>query len=97
MSLQTEVLSEVQGLAERAIDGVIGAIERRRAIKEQHPCVWHAFHRRMWLRLPKIRWLARLHHRRKARRFEALCYAQRDTGDAVACALCDALEGHDHG
>lgn len=67
---------DAQDLAQRALDGVFGLIEEQIAWKKISPCSAAAYHRVMYEQLPRIRWIARIHHRRMARKWRARCHAK---------------------
>ena len=65
---------------ETAIDVIDGAVRTVADIvesREAEPEYWAAFHTRQERTLPKWRWLARLHHRRMARRYRSHIGAKR--------------------
>ncbi len=72
-----ELLSRVVSAGEHAID-LIAAMYRERAC---NPKPWWKFHAMMAKSLPRIRWAARWHHRRMARRYEMMYRA----GTYIGC------------
>lgn len=73
-----KALADVMSLGARAVIDLVGAEMRDRA---RNPKPWATFHRVMAQRLPRWRVLARAHHRRMARRYDAMVAA----GTAVPC------------
>lgn len=71
-------LSELMDMGEHVIDLV--ALEYRK--RAANPKPWAAFHRAMQRSLPRWRLPARWHHRRMARRYEAMARA----GTHLPCA-----------
>ena len=72
-------------LAQQAADEVMDALgdaRDARQAKRAEPHKWAIFHRRRWLELPRARFLARAHHKRMARLFASLAWAE----DAVLAA-----------
>lgn len=82
--LQREVTEEVIGTFERGLATIVDAIQREMIRRQAQPELWRRFHQRMYERLPRFRWIARLHHRRMARRYEAFVYA----GSVAAVERC---------
>ncbi len=81
-ALEAKAIAGAMHLGEHVIDLVAETYRSRAA----NPRAWAAFHRTMWRTLPKVRWIARLHHRRMARRYEAMVAA----GTAVPCSTITA-------
>lgn len=75
---QAQAIAGAMHLGEHIV-AVIGETYRERAA---NPKAWQAFHSTMARTLPRIRWAARLHHRRMARRYAAMVAA----GTAIPCA-----------
>jgi hypothetical protein len=92
MSLRRQVLDDLEQIADVAVTGIIGGIEREAARRRAQACMQHVFHKLMAARLPKWRRVARAVHRALARRSEARCEALRAAGDPIACKLCEAAE-----
>jgi hypothetical protein len=69
-------------LGGRAVDGAFWLIDRHIDWKRHSPCAAAEFHRVMHETMPRIRWIAKLHHRRLHRRWRARC---RSTGCGHAC------------
>lgn len=67
-TVPAKALAGVMHLGESVID-LVAAQYRERAC---NPRPWALFHLAMASRLPRIRWIARLHHRRMARRYSAM-------------------------
>lgn len=88
MSLESELRRGAVEVASNAIDALVSAGEREAARQRVQGCTDMLFHESMAKRLPRWRWLARAHHRRKARRARAHCDALRSGGDPVACRMC---------
>lgn len=73
--LARQVLEETRGAFDRGLVAIVSAVEREILRRRAEPVLWARFHRLMSQRLPKIRWIARFHHRRYALRYEALANA----------------------
>ena len=91
--MRRAILRELTEIAERAAEGIVGAVDRAIQRRQAHPAFWYAFHRRVLARLPKWRRLAKAWHRMRARRYESMALAMQSLGNPVACALCEAAEG----
>ena len=74
---QAQAIAGAMHLGEHIVD-VVSETYRARAA---NPKAWHAFHATMARTLPRWRWAARAHHRRMARRYDAMLKA----GTAVPC------------
>lgn len=74
---QAQAIAGAMHLGEHIVD-VISETYRERAA---NPRAWQVFHETMVRTLPRIRWVARRHHRRMARRYAAMVAA----GTAVPC------------
>lgn len=88
VSLEREVRQAAVEVASNAIDAIVSAAEREAARQRVQGCTDFIFHDTLARRLPKWRWLARAHHRRRARRARAHCDALRSSGDPVAICMC---------
>jgi hypothetical protein len=88
VSLESEARKAAVEVATNAIDALVSAAEREQARQRVAGCTDMLFHERMVQTLPRWRWLARAHHRRRARKARAHCDALRSTGDPVACRMC---------
>jgi hypothetical protein len=76
MSLQDIARDEVFRAFELGLATIVDAAVQQRLRREAEPALWWAFHERMVELLPRWRVLARAHHRRMARRYEALTDAR---------------------
>lgn len=76
-ALPAKALAGAMHLGEHVID-LVAETYRARAC---NPKPWAAFHETMEATLPRIRWIARLHHRRMARRYRAMLKA----GTHIGC------------
>lgn len=76
-AIPASALAGAMHMGEHVIDLVVDEYRERAC----DPKPWAAFHEAMVDSLPRIRWIARLHHRRMARRYKALIVA----GKRVAC------------
>lgn len=74
--LERQVLSETFDAFEHGLAAIVSAVEREMLRRQAEPELWYRFHSRMVKRLPRWRWAARAHHRRMARRYEAMDYAR---------------------
>lgn len=88
MSIEREVRQAAVDVASNALDALVSAAEREQARQRVAGCTDMLFHEAMSKRLPRWRWLARAHHRRRARKARAHCDALRAAGDPIACAMC---------
>lgn len=84
-ALQQIALEEAFGAFERGLASIVNSIIRERLRREAEPELWRRFHSIMLRLLPRWRWLARAHHRRMARRYEALAGAN---CLAAICQVC---------
>lgn len=69
------------GAMGRGARAVIDLVDERYRERARNPKPWAAFHRILARQLPRWRVIARAHHRRMARRYEAMLAA----GTAVPC------------
>lgn len=76
-ALAAKALAGTMHLGEHMID-LVAETYRKRAC---NPKPWRDFHRVMFETLPRIRWIARLHHKRMARRYHAMLLA----GTHIGC------------
>jgi hypothetical protein len=88
MSARSDALDFAKGIADSVVETIVDAAERERARRRCEACVDVVFHNRMVALLPRWRFLARAHHRRRSRLAQARCDALRAKGDLVAIAIC---------
>lgn len=88
MSIEREARRAAVEVASNAIDALVSAAEREQARQRVAGCTDAIFHAAMLRRLPRWRWLARFHHRRRLARAQSFCDALRSKGDPVACRMC---------
>lgn len=77
-------ISQVMDLGEHVVDLIADEYRSRAA----NPRPWAVFHEAMASSLPRIRFAARWHHRRMARRYRAMILA----GTSIPCARSLELE-----
>lgn len=87
-STRAEAMEFARGLANNAVSSLVDAAQQHAARKRCEACTEMIFHERMVQLLPGIRWIARLHHKRMAKRCRAYCDALRAKGDLVAISIC---------
>jgi len=76
MALRDQALEFARNTVATAVGEIVDAAQQAQAERRANPHRWSLFHAEMARRLPRWRWAARiLHHRRLARRFGALAWA----------------------
>ncbi len=87
MSLPPEAIAAAEEVADGAVSAVIESI--RDAIKDRRDNAywWAHFHAEMWRTTRPIRFIARAHHRRMARRYTAMVRADRALARICSAAL----------
>lgn len=75
MSIRDQALDFARTTVAREVGQLVDGAQAEMAERRANPHRWALFHQRMERDLPKIRWAARAHHRRMARRYSALAWA----------------------
>lgn len=87
MSLQTDAIAAAERVADNAVSAVIDAIRDSIKDRRENAFWWAHFHAARLRTLHPIRWIARLHHVRMVRRYNAMVLADRALARVVGGAL----------
>jgi hypothetical protein len=91
--LEADAWSFARDVTNNAVSALVDAHQQEQARRRCEGCTDAVFHERMMVLLPRWRWIARAHHRRRGRLAAARCDALRQAGDLVAISICAGAKG----